>query len=164
MDNGLSKKERICSVKAIENLIARGRYANLGVIRVCHCQREEASAAGLEATVLEASAEVGLNRMMVSVPKKLFKRAVKRNLLKRRIREAYRLQKGLLAGCTGIDMMFVYNSKEVADFATIYAAVGAALGKIAAKYASAGKNGDTDGSAGSKEANESAGSKEAGEA
>ena len=31
--------------------------------------------------------------MAVSVPKRLFKRAVDRNLLKRRIREAYRLNK-----------------------------------------------------------------------
>jgi len=31
--------------------------------------------------------------MAVSVPKRLFKRAIDRNLLKRRIREAYRLQK-----------------------------------------------------------------------
>lgn len=31
--------------------------------------------------------------MAVSVPKRLFKRATDRNLLKRRIREAYRLQK-----------------------------------------------------------------------
>lgn len=139
MDNGLSKKERISSVKAIENLIARGRYANLGVIRCCHCQRAAESVAGpgvgdSEARTLVVNPEDSLNRMMVSVPKKLFKRAVKRNLLKRRIREAYRLQKGLLSGCSGIDMMFVYNSKEVADFATIYSAMGAALEKIAAKY------------------------------
>ena len=33
------------------------------------------------------------NAVMVSVPKRNFKRAVKRNLLKRRIRESYRLNK-----------------------------------------------------------------------
>lgn len=113
-------------MKAIENLIAGGRYVNLGVIRCCHFQRAE------------AESDESLNRIMVSVPKKLFKRAVKRNLLKRRIREAYRLQKGLIAGCSRMDMMFVYNSKEVADFATIYSAVGAALEKIAAKHGRAG--------------------------
>ncbi len=31
--------------------------------------------------------------MAVSVPKRIFKRAVDRNLLKRRVREAYRMQK-----------------------------------------------------------------------
>jgi len=34
--------------------------------------------------------------MAVSVPKRIFKRAVDRNLLKRRIREAYRLNKAAL--------------------------------------------------------------------
>ena len=34
--------------------------------------------------------------MAVSVPKRLFKKAVDRNLLKRRIREAYRLNKKVL--------------------------------------------------------------------
>ena len=55
---------------------------------------------------------------MVSVPKRFFKRAVKRNLLKRRMREAYRTQKALLPPC-GTDILFLYNSKEIKDFQTI---------------------------------------------
>ena len=50
--------------------------------------------------------------------------AVKRNLLKRRIRESYRLQKDLFG--PGKDILFIYTPKEVLPFADIYAAVGEA--------------------------------------
>ena len=56
---------------------------------------------------------------MVSVPKRSFKRAVKRNLLKRRIREAYRRQKDLLG--PGVDVLFIYTSPEVLPFEVIFA-------------------------------------------
>ena len=63
----------------------------------------------------------------VSVPKRNFKRAVKRNLLKRRIREAYRVRK-----IAGVDVMFQYNSAELAPFAAISADVAAILSRISA--------------------------------
>lgn len=66
---------------------------------------------------------------MVSVPKRFFKRAVKRNLLKRRIREAYRTQKSLLEP-SSIDILFLYNSKEVNDFQTIKEEVSVILNNI----------------------------------
>lgn len=67
---------------------------------------------------------------MVSVPKRLFKRAVKRNLLKRRLRESYRLQKHLLTCSEGTDLMFVYNTKETLPFKDLYILVGQILEKI----------------------------------
>ena len=70
-------------------------------------------------------------RILVSVPKRFFKRAVKRNLLKRRIREAYRIQK-----LPGADIMFQYNSAELADFAAVRADVTAILSRIQAAMAS----------------------------
>ena len=66
-------------------------------------------------------------RILVSVPKRFFKRAVKRNLLKRRIREAYRVRK-----IAGVDVMFQYNSAELAPFAAISADVAAILSRISA--------------------------------
>ena len=62
-------------------------------------------------------------RYAVAVPKKSFKRAVKRNLLKRRIREAIRLnQAECLGGFCG-DYLFVYIAKDICEFPVVEAAV-----------------------------------------
>jgi ribonuclease P protein component len=67
---------------------------------------------------------------MVSVPKKMFKRAVKRNLLKRRIRESWRKQKHDLQTTGGTDILFIYPTKEIQTYEQIYACVGQIIEKI----------------------------------
>jgi len=62
--------------------------------------------------------------MAVSVPKRLFKRAVDRNLLKRRIREAYRLNKSELYNLLvqkelKLYLVIQYQHKEIAGFHVI---------------------------------------------
>ncbi len=61
------------------------------------------------------------NAVMVSVPKRNFKRAVKRNLLKRRIRESYRLNKEILVAPQGCrtNILFVYVSKDIKEYSYI---------------------------------------------
>jgi ribonuclease P protein component len=66
--------------------------------------------------------------MAVSVPKRLFRRAVDRNLLKRRIREAYRLNKRIVYDLLQQDnkklhMVIQYHQKEIFDFHSIEAGV-----------------------------------------
>jgi ribonuclease P protein component len=116
----LTKEERLCGKTTVSALISSGKWGAMPHLRYCWL----------------AGHETGLNRIMVSVPKKFFKRAVKRNLLKRRMREAYRLQKELLTA-TGIDLLLTYSHSEVADFATIYAEVTDILGRIQTKLDSA---------------------------
>lgn len=70
------------------------------------------------------------NRIMVSVPKKMFKRAVKRNLLKRRIRESWRKQKHFLLTTGGTDILFIYPTKEIQTYEQIYSCVGQIIEKI----------------------------------
>ena len=94
--NFLPKEERISKKNDIGRLMAKGRYG---------------FAAGMKYCYIKGTGEPW-NRILVSVPKRLFKRAVKRNLLKRRIREAYRLSKSIL-GKGGTDIMFLYCAKDI---------------------------------------------------
>ena len=79
----------------------------------------------------------------MSVPKKIFKRAVKRNLLKRRIRESWRLQKETL-NATGVDILFTYSTKEILDFEEVQAAVAKIIEKINSKTSKALEDGKTE--------------------
>ena len=69
-------------------------------------------------------------RLLISVPKKIFKRAVKRNLYKRRIRESWRRQKQLLNVEGGIDILIMYSSKELLTYEEIYTGIGLIIEKI----------------------------------
>lgn len=74
------KGERLCGVRAISELFAEGRSLNLPSLRVI-CRFTPA---------IEGLHPV---RVLITVPKRHFKKAVDRNLMRRRIREAWRKNK-----------------------------------------------------------------------
>ena len=75
-------------------------------------------------------------RFAVSVPKKSFKRAVKRNLLKRRTREAIRLNRRILPEGFCGDFLFFYRVGEVLDYTDIEKAVVETFTAVTAKIQS----------------------------
>lgn len=80
----LSKQERICSKRLIDQLFSgNGQTMTAFPIRVVFMKRQLAPGEPQAA-------------MLVSVPKRFFKRAVKRNKIKRQLREAYRRNKSIL--------------------------------------------------------------------
>lgn len=114
MASTLSKEERLSGRTAIQELMHGGRWEHTPHLRCC----------------IRAGNGLEFNRIMVSVPKRNFKRAVKRNLLKRRIREAYRTQKES-AAATGCDILFIYTGREPEPFGSIRSEVGTILGRLA---------------------------------
>jgi len=74
----------------------------------------------------------GMLQMGVSVGKRHFKRAVDRNLLKRRIREAYRKQKlelieNLMVSGLSMDIFFVYSNARISEYVEIESAMAQGL-------------------------------------
>lgn len=118
-DNTLSRNERLRSFGAIRRLFKDGRGGFIYPLRyIVYAEPSD-----------ELSASV-----LFSTPKKFHKRANRRNLLRRRMREAYRLNRELLAseGKTGtVELALVYSTKEIHDYKTIENAVKRVLARVA---------------------------------
>lgn len=120
----MRKPERLNKKKIIEKMFAGGsRSFSIFPLRVVWLPVEE----------LDVQASI-----LISVSKRRFKRAVKRNRIKRQIREAYRLNKQiLLAPLTEknsrLAIAFIYLADELMNSALVEEKIKAALTRIVEK-------------------------------
>ncbi len=102
-----TKQERLCSTKLIKDIFENGNVFHTSQFRV--------------SWIRCSSAMTSPAQVAVSVPKKTFRLAVTRNLIKRRIREAYRKNKKVLydcleAGNTSIAFVLFYRQNHVPEY------------------------------------------------
>ncbi len=109
IDKTFGKAEKLCSESVIDELFLKGSSFIAYPLRVVFASR----------SVVEG--EIPNFSVLVSVSKKKFKRAVKRNKVKRLTREAYRLNKNILMPIVlqdklHIDIAFVYLDSAILSF------------------------------------------------
>jgi len=119
--NSFSKIEHLCGEKRITRLYTQGDAFIAYPVRVVF--------------LIEPKSDIEPANVLISVPKKRFKRAVKRNRLKRLIREAYRLNKKDLIDKLDekqlqVHIAFNYVSDDELDFASIEKKIKLSLQKL----------------------------------
>ena len=119
----LRKEERLCSKKLIDTLFGTGgshamtAFPLKAVYRLIDNKIETSVS---KEAIVESNVQV-----LVSVPKKHFKRAVKRNRVKRQVREAYRKHKRFVTLRVNeqtdkqLLIAFIWLSNELMDSVTI---------------------------------------------
>ncbi len=121
----LPKQERLCSRTLIEQLfLGHSQHKKEWPVRVVY------------QVVKRKDEDDAQTEVLMSVSKRYFKRAVKRNLVKRQLRESYRLHKAILTDVlalhpdTKILIAFIWLSGQTYDSVKVEKAVKAALEKI----------------------------------
>ncbi len=116
----LSKANKLCSHTKIEKLFAEGQSFVQFPLRVVYRIHDKQQADDKP-------------QFFVNIPKKKFKKAVKRVWLRRRVREAFRLNQNLLPldNTKTIDMAFLYISPEKTEFAVIKRKMADILNRLA---------------------------------
>ncbi len=108
--NTFKKNERLCSIKDVELLYAKGKQKTIFPFKII-----------FKENTVEIPFPV---RFLAVVPKRLHKRANKRNTIRRRIKEIYRLHKEdiykkLKENNKQYDIMLIYLSSEELSYADL---------------------------------------------
>lgn len=117
----LYKIEKLCSETAIGRLFAR----NDGNVHSSIAYPLRLS------WRIDGEREVTLPRFLISVPKKRLRHAVDRVTMRRRIREAYRLNREVIPRDLPADLAFIYVADVCLPYAKIEAAVRRLLSIVA---------------------------------
>jgi ribonuclease P protein component len=119
IDFSFQKAERLCSKKIIDKLFQEGKSIFVFPVKIIYLETQLSSAFPVQAAF--------------TVGKRNFKRAVQRNLIKRRMREAYRLNKSNFY--TEIEekqvaVFFIFTGKTIPEYNQIEVAVKKGMKKL----------------------------------
>lgn len=118
--NTFGKQDKLKSKKAIDLLFKKGKSINAYPLKAIYLPKNNEK---------EGDLNIG-----VSVAKRNIKLAVNRNLIKRRMREAYRLNNRSLkescAGKKGYNIMFIYHSSQILTYQEIETKIKVILNRL----------------------------------
>jgi ribonuclease P protein component len=117
-DFTFKKPERLCSKKAFEFLFSNGKTVFVHPLKIIYAH--------------QITENPGLVQVAFGVSKRNFKRANKRNRIKRLLREVYRRNK-LHPKNQNLSIMIMYISKEIDNYSVIEASLIKALNLITVK-------------------------------
>ena len=103
---GLGKRDRLKSRREIDTLFEKGKHFSVFPLRVIYR--------------LEPAPNLPTLQAGVTASKRHFKKAVDRNLIKRRIREGYRLNKNQIGDQNKLVIAYIYSAKEILPSAQIH--------------------------------------------
>jgi len=113
------KEERLCSRKIIALLFNEGHHIMVYPVKLLWKEQEAETLCPV--------------RIAFTVSSKTYRKAVDRNLLKRRMREAYRLNKppaDAWPGEKSINLMVIYIAKEILPYSSLEKAIRSGLKRI----------------------------------
>lgn len=133
----LTHSERLRNRGSIRRLFEEGKSGFVYPIRFMWYAQEVTNINSEEQNLCDIKVESSISsEVLFSVPKRFHKRANKRNILRRRIKEVYRLNKSIIIDkecgrSLEIDIAMIYSTKEVHSYKTISHAVRKILEQIA---------------------------------
>jgi ribonuclease P protein component len=115
--NGFRKEERLCSKRQIEMLFTQGNVIFVFPFKIYY-----------RITAAAAVSRDAPCRIMIAAPKRRFKKAVHRNVIKRRTREAFRLHKQTLTAALTVQdksllLILYYTAETVLPYKSMVDAI-----------------------------------------